>query len=576
MDCGLKILFVEDEPLDVQYEQLELKRDGVRFTGRTAINERELRHELAEFNPDVVLCDYTMPEFSGPQALATVRRIRPTTPIVMVCGSIDDYTAIDCLNSGATDYLLKSNLHRLGPAVRRAVTEARQRRSLESRIEQLAHYDTLTGLPNLFHVNRLVGETFQRSRDNHMAGALVVLNLDQFRRIDEVFGRRGSDDVLRDVGAMLNTQSRGCDVVARIGPNEFLLAFSALGDAQQIGALVQGLLADIAQPRSLEGRDIHISASAGIAMYPTDGSELETLLCKATAAMHEAKNVSPGGFQFHSSDVVQYALLRHELENSLRRAVQRQELTLFYQLQFEIASGEICGVEALARWAQNGAAVSPSVFIPLAEQTGIIDELGSWALHTGCRTAAQWSRDCGRPITVSVNVSTRQVRESFTAEIERALRDSALTGTQLELEITESILLTDWALALKCLTQWKQLGVRIALDDFGTGYSSLGYLAKLPIDRLKLDGSLIRGMTSESKDATVVRAMIALGRELDITVLAEGVETEEQLAMLSEFGCEQVQGYLMTPPKPQEEVHKLIHHRWGTRCVQRPPHRVYQ
>jgi diguanylate cyclase (GGDEF)-like protein len=575
-DCGLKILFVEDEPLDVQLEQHALKRGGIRFTGRIASNEQELCRELAEFNPDVVLCDYTMPGFSGRQALATVQGIRPATPIVMVCGSIDDYTAIDCLHSGAIDYLLKSNLHRLGPAVRRAVTEARQRHSLESRIEQLAHYDTLTGLPNRFHVNRSVDETFQRARSHHSVGALVVLNLDQFRRIDEAFGRSASDEVLREIGAMLKIQSRGCDVVARIGPNEFLLAFSCLGDAQQAGTLVQGLLCEIQQPRSLAGRNVRISASAGIALYPADGLDLESLLCKATAAMHEAKSVSPGSFQFHSSDVVQYARLRHELETRLRNAVQRQELSLFFQPQYEIRSGEICGVEALARWFQDGSTVSPSVFIPLAEQTGIIDDLGCWALRAGCLAAAEWSCGRSRKITVSVNVSTRQVREDFTGEIEQALRANRLAGEQLELEITESILLTDVDRALRCLTEWKGLGVHIALDDFGTGYSNLGYLAKLPIDRLKLDGSLIRGMTRESKDATVVRAMITLGRELGITVLAEGVETEEQLAMLSKFGCQQVQGYLMTPPAPQEEARKLMRRRWGMREVKPLPERVYQ
>lgn len=263
----------------------------------------------------------------------------------------------------------------------------------------------------------------------------------------------------------------------------------------------------------------------------------------------------------------EYARLQQELEMDLRAAVAHQDLSLFYQPQFDICSGKVCGVEALARWFRGGTPIAPSVFIPLAEHTGVIGELGSWALRTGCKMLAEWRRGLGHQPTLSINVSTLQIRESFTDEIFQALRSNGLAGEQLELEITESILLEQADPVLTCLRQWKGLGVRIALDDFGSGYSNLGYLARLPIDRLKLDGSLIRGMTSESKGTTIVKAMIALGRDLGITVLAEGVESEEQLSMLARLGCQQAQGYLMTPPVPADAARSIMRKRWGARAI---------
>jgi diguanylate cyclase (GGDEF)-like protein len=573
----LKILFVDDEPSDILFEQRELERHGLSFASRIAANETEAIHHLAVFKPDVVLCDYSMPGFSGPQALDTVRRIRPATPILMVSGSIPDDTAIELLSRGATDYVLKSNLRRLGPAVRRAVAETRQRAALEARIDELAHYDALTGLPNLAHVDLVVERCFEHARNKRALAALVVLNLDQFRYIDEFFGRSAADQALKDIATILKSRSRRFDFVARIGPNEFLLVLSAFDNTRDAGLAVRRLLLEVSEPRALGKREVVISASAGIALYPLDGLHFADLRCKATAALHEAKAVARGGLQFHMDDAVQHAQHRRRLETELRDAVQREQLTLHYQPQFDIPSGEVCGVEALARWfPAGGVTIAPSVFIPLAEQTGLIGALGTWALRTGCRTAAEWHEHGVPTPTVSVNVSPQQICEGFTAEIAEALDRSGLKGPQLELEITESILVTNIDLAMRCLHQWRNLGVHIALDDFGTGYSSLGYLSKLPIDRLKIDGSLIRGMTTGSKDTTIVRTVISLGRELGFTVLAEGVETEEQLSILSGLGCQQAQGYLLTAPTAAPEARSIMGRPWGSRGAA-PIHRgVYQ
>jgi diguanylate cyclase (GGDEF)-like protein len=568
----LKVLCVDDEQAAVLLVQYELTRAGIDFIGHSVRTEPDLRGELTRFEPDIVLCDYTIPGFSGLRALDVVRELRPATPVLIISGSIAEDTAIECLARGATDYLLKSNLRRLGPAVRRAVDDSRQRRVLQEKIEQLAHFDALTGLPNLSHIPSLLAGAIERARANRTLAALVALNLNRFRFIDESLGRHHADAVLRAIAAVLEAGCREHDAVARVCADEFVLVLADVVDDLQAAVRVHELLSAIANPRRIEGRELQITASAGIAVYPDDGADFETLLSKASAAMHEAKQT--GGLQFHSSDVVREAHQRRQLETSLRNAIEHNELVLHYQPQFEIRTGRLCGVEALARWyPRNGKVISPGEFIPIAEQAGLIDALGAWALRDGCKTAAEWTSGGSVVPTLCVNVSTQQICEEFTSVIAHALSSSGLPPERLELEITESVLLADAADALSCLAQWKRPGVRIAVDDFGTGYSSLSYLSRLPVDRLKMDRALIHGMTLQAKDTAIVRAVISLGRELGFAVLAEGVETEEQLEMLDSLGCQQAQGYLLTPPIPAAEARTLMWRRWGARGTVHMPTR---
>jgi diguanylate cyclase (GGDEF)-like protein len=563
---GLRILFVDDEPADIALACIELERSGLEFCKRTASTERELRRELASFEPDIVLCDYNIPGFSGTRAMEVVRNMRPSTPILMITGSITEDTAIDCLRLGATDYLLKSSLRRLSPAVRRAVADQRERKEFESRIQRLAHYDSLTGLPNLVHVEGVARRAIERGRKTGRYMAIVALNLDKFRFVGETIGRRPADGILKQVAAQLSAQCRDRDAIARVGSDEFVLALTDIGDALEAGVLVQGLLAAVAKPRRFEGRELNITASAGVALYPLDGTSFETLICDADTAMHESKSIGPGRFQFHSSDLVRHAQERRRLEASLRSAIEREEMELHFQPQYDIRSGQVCGVEALTRWFRaGGSPVSPAMFIPLAEQSGLIDALGAWALRSGCEAAMRWKSDHEPPPTVCVNVSTQQINEPFTAVIERALEATGLPAERLELEITESVLISNADVVLECLAQWKRLGVRVAVDDFGTGYSSLSYLSRLPVDRLKVDKSLVQGMMGEPKDAAIVRAVLSLSRELGFTVIAEGVETEAQLAMLADLGCQQAQGYLLAAPAEAAEVSAMMHSRWGMR-----------
>ena len=562
MNTAIKILFIDDQDDEVFMERRQLERDGIEFTWKRVDCEADVRRALADFDPDVILCDYTIPGYSGAAALELVRELRPELPFLFVSGTIPEKVAVSCIGSGVSDYVLKTNLLRLGVAVRRAVSEALSRvreRDFEARIHHLSHYDALTDLPNLSHVASLVNQATTRAHSRGRRVALATVNLDQFRRIEVGFGRSAGDEILKDVGLMLKSESRPGDSVARIGSDEFLLVLSDLTNTSEAATRVQNVLDSIGQPRRVAGQELRITASAGVAMFPGDGIEFETLLRHSGAALRLAKDSTRGTLRFHSGEVTREAQERLRLETSLRNAIQHRELTLNYQPQFNIRSGRLCGMEALARWSPSGRpAVPPAVFIPIAERAGLIGALGAWALEEACAAARNWpGRDGELPI-MGVNVSVQQISSDFTPTLARALASARVAPGRLELEITESVLISDTDLALDCLAQWKRLGVRIAIDDFGAGYSSLSYLSRLPVDRLKLDASLIRNMTTIAKDAAIVRSVVSLGRELGFEVLAEGVETEEQLNMLRSIGCAQAQGFLLGRPSSEQEVRALL------------------
>ncbi|HEY6924750.1 MAG TPA: GGDEF domain-containing response regulator [Steroidobacteraceae bacterium] len=565
----VRVLFVEDSQADVDLARWVLERDGLHFEWTRVATEPALRCALSEFRPHVVLCDYALPGFSGSDALKIVRKVCPLTPCLFVSGAIGDEVAISSLDEGLTDYLLKSNLRRLGPAVRRALAEARERvhsQKIEAELHRLSNYDTITGLPNLGLLNACAVRSMLRASNNQQMMAVVTVNLNAFRLVEEGFGRAIGDDMLRSVGDAMSAAVTEPAAVARSGADEFVIILSGLSDVLDVTAPVRRILDAVAAPRAVGGQDLRITATAGIAVYPEHGNDFDVLLRKSSAAMREAKVHSPGGMRFYSGDVAERAQHRLRLETRLRRALQNRELTLHYQPQFDMGSGIACGVEALLRWMPPGEeAIPPSVFVPVAEQTGMIASLGAWALEEACRAVVHWHHPGQPPPTLCVNVSTQQISNEFTGHLKRVIDSTDFPADCLELEITESLLIQGAQQALQCIEAWKRLGVRVAVDDFGTGYSGLSYLSQLPIDRLKLDKSLIQSITTELKDATIVRTMISLGRELGLTVLAEGVETEAQFAMLSRLGCQQVQGYLTARPAPALEARALLQKTWGNR-----------
>jgi len=427
-------------------------------------------------------------------------------------------------------------------------------------------HDALTDLPTLAYLAGMFRRLIRRAQRSRRALALISFNIDEFRLVCEAYGREEGDKAIKSVASILRAEVDPNAIIVRAGTSKFVVILDGLANSTDATKSVHRILGAIARPRKVGGQDLRITASAGIASFPNDGDDYETLLRNSNAAMHESNSRCHGGLRFHSGNVALYAKRRLRLRTDLSRAIENRELTLHYQPQFEVNSGRACGVEALARWFRvNGDVIEPRVFIPLAEQTGLIGALGAWVLQEACETAAGWRIPGEPPPTLCVNVSTHQIDESMCGVIRGAVERAGFPAQQLELEITEGSLMRSPEAALECLGQWKELGVRIAVDDFGTGYSSLSYLSRLPVDRLKLDKSLIHSLTTNRKDAAIMRSIVALGKDLGVSVIAEGVETEQQFQMLQDLGCLQVQGYLLARPGPPEDVQPLLMSRWGMR-----------
>jgi len=437
-----------------------------------------------------------------------------------------------------------------------------ERKASEARIESLAYYDGLTGLPNrtLFQ-DRLSGALQVAERRNEWV-AVLFLDLDRFKPINDTLGHAAGDVMLKEVGRRLRSCVRESDTVARMGGDEFTMLLSGLKsrEAAMRGGVhvAEKVLSALAPAFILQEREFFISASIGIALYPQDGVEGSALLQNADTAMYHAKSVGKDTFKFYQADMNARALERLSLENDLRKALLDDAFVLNYQPQFDCATRRLTGAEALLRWEhpQLGA-VSPAMFIPIAEEIGLVNALGDWVLDRACRQMAEW-HDAGYPLPrMAINLSARQFSEGELAEqVATVIERYRLHPAGIELELTESILLQDVDETMQTLAALKKLGVHIAVDDFGTGYSSLNYLKDFPIDTLKIDRSFIHAMHAGSRDARLAEAIVAMGRSLQLRVIAEGVETAEQLQLLEQFGCDEVQGFFLGKPMTAEELQK--------------------
>ncbi len=444
--------------------------------------------------------------------------------------------------------------------VARDVTE--QKRA-ERRMIYLANYDHLTGLPNraLFH-DRLTGAMQRAHRAEHLV-ALLYLDLDRFKQINDSLGHQLGDQLLKQVAGRLKQCVRRTDTVAqpaardgtpgstvaRLGGDEFAIVLEDLKHIDEIVRITQRIFSAFSTSFDLDGHQVFVGASIGITVYPFDDVDMDRLIGNADAAMYRAKALGRNNFQFYTDDLNANAEERLRLETELRQALERAQFELAYQPKLNLRTNMITGVEALLRWrSPHRGLVSPAEFIPLLEETGLIVPVGAWVLRTACAQAAAWAR-AGLSMKVAVNLSARQFRDNgLAAVIQSALDAAGLPASQLELEVTESLLMEDSAGSQATLTRIKQMGIRISVDDFGTGYSSLAYLKRFPIDTLKIDRSFVKDLGVDPDDTAIVRAVIALARSLRLTVVAEGVETFEQLGFLREILCDQAQGYFISRP----------------------------
>ncbi|SMF95409.1 PAS domain S-box-containing protein/diguanylate cyclase (GGDEF) domain-containing protein [Methylomagnum ishizawai] len=435
-----------------------------------------------------------------------------------------------------------------------------ERKRYEANIEYLATHDALTRLPNRALLADRMNQALAHARRAQRLLALFFLDLDRFKDINDSFGHVLGDKLLLAVAERLKAAVREGDTVARQGGDEFLILLADIDKLEDIERVAFKTLRAFAQPFQVEGRELYLNGSIGASVFPTDGEDMETLLKHADIAMYRAKEEGGNGFRLYSREMSRLAVERLQLENALRRALEQGQFELYYQPKVELRGGSIIGAEALIRWRHPELGlVAPSEFIPLAEKTGLIHPIGGWALHAACLQTKSWQREGLARLNMSVNLSARQVRgDHLTELITATLEDTGLEGRYLELELTETMVMQDPEQFIPVLRGLKQLGVEISVDDFGTGYSSLSYLKRFPFDRLKIDQSFVRDIATDSNDAGIVQTVIALGHILGLKVIAEGVETREQLAFLCRNRCDEMQGYYLSRPVPAAEFAGML------------------
>ena len=443
-----------------------------------------------------------------------------------------------------------------------AVRRSRENRRLlldkmetHGQIEQLAYFDALTGLPNRTLLLDRLQQAMARCNREKDRLAVIFIDLDGFKKINDSMGHAAGDRYLVAIADRLGKRLRAMDTLARFGGDEFVLLQNGVRSEAACLQSVERVLSMIAQPVDLGGREVHCSASLGIALFPRDAEDRETLLKQADMAMYRAKQEGKNRFHFYSEALnasMQYQL---ELEQGLRASLAREQLTVAYQPQYDTNSLALIGVEALVRWPRSdGPQIPPSEFIPVAEECGLAGPLGEWVLRHACRDALRWG-----DIKLSVNLSAKQLNDvELPAKVETILTETGFPARRLELEITETSLVSDLATARKVLQDLSAMGIAIAIDDFGTGYCSINYLKQYPIGRLKIDRSFVGGLVDNTQDRKLLEAIIQMSRAFGIQTVAEGVETDQQLSFLRDHGCQSIQGFLMSRPVPPEQIETLL------------------
>ena len=434
------------------------------------------------------------------------------------------------------------------------ISDITERKLAQERAEFLSYHDALTGLPNQLLLKDRLQQAIAFSNTTGTKLALLIIDLDRFKTINDFLGHAAGDRLLVEVASRLSRRVRSTDTVSRQGGDEFHLLLTNLAEPDAIVTFLGELMDSMQQPYEIEGRELTISVSVGIAIYPEDGADFEALLKKADMAMYRAKDSGRNAYRFYNQEMNEDAVEQITMHAGLWRAVEAEQFVLHYQPQFELPGGRLIGAEALIRWNHPDLGlVSPGRFIPVAEETGLIVQIGDWVLGEACREAAKW-RDAGAPdLVVAVNLSAVQFkRGDIERSITRALAESGLDPAQLELELTESILIRDSEHMLSTVKRLKHMGIKLSIDDFGTGYSSLSYLKRFEVDKLKIDQTFVRDLVSNSEDAAIVRAIVQMAHSLGLKTIAEGVETQQVLDALGGFGCDEVQGYWCGRPVPAE------------------------
>jgi diguanylate cyclase (GGDEF)-like protein len=435
-----------------------------------------------------------------------------------------------------------------------------KRKQAEETIKHLAFHDPLTELPNRILFADRIQQALHRAERNKEKVALLFIDLDRFKSVNDSLGHAAGDAVLKEAAKRLQNCLRQADTVSRFGGDEFNVLLPQIGREEEVNMIAHKILKVLEWPYLVDDQEIFLSGSIGIALYPKDGRDAMSLTKNADTALYRAKDLGRNNYQPYSSAMNSRALERMALESSLRKVLDRQELRVFYQPQVDLQSGLVVGIEALMRWHHpTGRMIEPSVFIPLAEETGLIVPMGEWILRAACWQLKEWRGAGLQPLRLGVNVSSKQFQQTNLTELVCSiLQETGLEASQINLEITETMIMSDVNESISVLQSLREVGVTIAIDDFGTGFSSLSYLKDFPADHLKIDRAFVQNLPFSKNEANIARHIIELAHSLGLKVIAEGVERNDQMEFLKTLGCDEIQGYFISPPLPAEEAFEFI------------------
>ncbi|MBI4681670.1 MAG: EAL domain-containing protein [Nitrospirae bacterium] len=566
----LNILLVEDDEDDfILTRDLLYEVEGVSYDIEWASTYETALEAIKRKCHDIYLFDYRLGERTGLELLRTALDSGSKVPVILMTGQGDKEIDMEAMSAGASDYLVKGHID--AQLLERSIRYAVERKKANDQISHMAYYDSLTNLHNRISFKESLKQTITINKGCDKITALLFLDLDNFKRINDTFGHTVGDDLLKEVADRLKKCVRKSDciarnvfnetnhTIARLGGDEFTIVLSA-GHIHDAANAAQRILDALSSPFELEGDKMFITASIGIAVHPLDGEDVETLIKNADAAMYHAKELDKNNYQFYKKSLNETSLRRLTVENSLRKAVENCNFTLLYQPKMEISTGKIVGMEALIRWEDpEEGMISPTEFIPLAEEMGLINPIGEWVLRTACAQNMSWQKAGLTPIRVSINMSGRQFKQkNLITMVSDILNDTGLDPRYLELEITESIVMENVNTTIATLNDLKKMGLRLSMDDFGTGYSSFSYLKRIPLDIIKIDQTFIKDIHSDPQDRTIINAIIVMAHSLGMEVIAEGVETERQLSFLVASKCREIQGFLLSSPLTSAEATECL------------------
>jgi diguanylate cyclase (GGDEF)-like protein len=555
----MKLLLIEDDNTDADFLRSSLQHsrvDDIELTHVSTLKDGTSTLRKDDF--DVVLLDIRLPDGNGMECVEAVQNADPKVPIVVLSSQDDEDFAISILNQGVHDYLVK--WEDKGRIILRAIRYAVERKRAELQLNYLTQHDNLTGIPNREFLPGHLDAAIARAERGTSKVALFYIDLNKFKAVNDMLGFEAGDLLLKEVAQHLYMHTRAGDALCRLGGNQFALVVEGLEKVTDVEATARKLINSLNEVFLIDGREIVVTASVGITVYPDDGEDTQNLLKNADIAMYQAKESGPNEFKFFTKTMHDDLVQRHKLAEDVHAALGLRQFSLVYQPKVDMQTYQLMGIEALIRWnCPTRGLVRPDEFLHAAEESGDIVPLGYWMLDDVCRTIQLWKSKGLKIVPVSINISVRQFQQAdFVDKIVETLKINEIDPELIELELTEGLLMDDIDASLERLNCLKEIGLKISIDDFGTGNSCLAYLRKFPIDILKIDKSFVADVTLDADCDHICKAIISLAKSFGLKTVAEGIETERQLEFLRESGCDIAQGYLFGHPIWGKEIIELL------------------